>query len=261
MLIETAFLKLPELLLSNFDHGAEVESTIVHLFGSALQMELNARNISRPSVSVLAEKPYDRMPGDKKVVRADLGVDLTSAIQLDARMLTYGVRPKNWFELKAPFSTRRRSPATLRPDSLARDCLRLCLLPEQLQGPSTGTETGRYLLWVLDSEPTASLARTPFGRVLRLGEDGVDITAGPFSLKASTRTLAFEPGSQDAPKPLFWGYLVRIGRFSVGAAGRSFTAEDRLGTGFTRDSLDQLRALRELFLAEEEQEELDAPEP
>jgi hypothetical protein len=59
VLIEQAFLKLPELLLSNFDHGSEVELTIVHLFASALQMEMNARNIPRPFASVLTEKPYE----------------------------------------------------------------------------------------------------------------------------------------------------------------------------------------------------------
>jgi hypothetical protein len=260
MLIESAFLKLPELLLSNFDHGTEVESTIVHLFGSALQMELNARNIPRPFASVLVEKPYDGITGAKRVVRADLYVNLESAINFDSRMRAYDVRRKNWIEAKAPLSTRRRWPATLRRDSLARDCLRLCLLPEQLPGPSTGTEIGRYLFWVLDSEPGASFAGTPFGPLLRFGQDALDITNGPFSLKASTRTMVFEPGTQNVPKPLFWRYLVRLSGFTVSAAGRSFTAEDRPGSGFTQESLDELRALRDLFLEQEEQEETGAPE-
>ncbi|MBI4191535.1 MAG: hypothetical protein HY525_13480 [Betaproteobacteria bacterium] len=252
MLIESAFLKLPELLLSNFDHGSEVESTIVHLIGSALQMELNARNIPRPFASVLAEKPYDGIPRDKRVVRADLYVDLTSAIHFDGRMLAYGVRPKNWIEVKAPLSTRRRWPTTLRPDSVTRDCLRLCLFPEQLQGPSTGTETGRYLLWILDSDPATSLAGTSLGPVLRLGENRLNVTARGLSLTASVRTLAFEPSTQEGPKPLFWGYLIRIGKFTATAGEQSFTVSDQPSTGFTQESLEQLRALREVFLAEEE---------
>ncbi len=70
MLIATAFLKLPELLLSNFDHGSEVESTIVHLLASALQMEMNARNIPRPYAAILTEKPYEGLPSHRKPIRA-----------------------------------------------------------------------------------------------------------------------------------------------------------------------------------------------
>src|SRR5947199_10134372 len=96
MLIESAFFKLPELLLSNSDHGSEVEATIVHLFASALQMEMNARNIPRPFASVLTEKPYDGMPSDQKAIRADLYVDLRSAIYFDGRMFASGFRSHTW---------------------------------------------------------------------------------------------------------------------------------------------------------------------
>jgi hypothetical protein len=131
VLIEQAFLKLPELLLSNFDHGSEVELTIVHLFASALQMEMYARNIPRPFASVLTEKPYEGVAFDRRAVHADLYVDLSSAVRFDGRMLAYGVRPKNWIEAKAPLMTGRGSPAALRPRLLIRDYFRLCLLPKE----------------------------------------------------------------------------------------------------------------------------------
>ncbi len=257
MLIESAFLKLPELLLSNVDHGSEVESTIVHLFASALQMEMNARNIPRPFASVLTEKPYDGVPPDQRVVRADLFVDLRAAIHFDGRIRAYGVRPRNWVEVKAPLSTRRRWPATLRPDSVARDCLRLCLLPEELPGPSTVTENGRYLLWLLDSDPRDLFDGGWLATVLRIGDSRLEIEAGGVFLQASVRTLVFEPNTQNAPRRLFWGFLSKIGRFAAKSGSQSFTGEDAPGTGFTHESIGQLHALRSIFLA---QEKRDSPE-
>ncbi len=254
MLIESAFLKLPELLLSNFDHGSEVEATIVHLFASALQMEMNARNIPRPFASVLTEKPYDGMPSDQKAIRADLYVDLRSAICFDGRMLAYGVRPKNWVEAKAPMSTRRRSPAGLRSGAVARDCLRLCLLPEELQGPSTATENGRYLLWILDCDPRASLQCDWLTTVLRMGEHRLEVEDRGISLQAGVRTLVFEPNTLKVPKPLFWGFLLRIGCFTVQSGLHSFTIPDVPDTGFTHESIAQLRALRAIFLAQQDQD-------
>ncbi len=256
MLIEGAFLKLPELLLSNFDHGSEVESTIVQLLALALQMEMNARNIPRPFASILIEKPYDGLPPGQKAIRADLYVDLSDAIRFDGRMLAYGIRPKNWLEAKAPLSTGRRRPATLRAQLLARDCLRLCLLPEELPGPSTAAENGRYLCWLLDSDPKTTLQNDALASILQLGTHRLEVEAGGVSLQASVRTLLFEPSTQNAPRPLFWGYLVRLGCFTAHSGGRSFTVADTPGTGFTHEAIGQLQALRDTFLASEE---ADAP--
>lgn len=253
MLIESAFLELPELLLSNFDHGSEVEATIVHLLASALQMEMNARNIPRPYAAILAEKPYEGVPSDHKAVRADLYVDLRSAVRFDRRILAYGVRPKNWLEAKAALTTHRRSSATLRAQLLARDCLRLCLLPEECPGTEMGADNGRYLLWLLDGDPKPSFPSNSWVLpVLKPGVHPLEVEAGGVSLQASVRTLLFEPDVQNAPTPLFWGYLLRVGRFTAHAGGRSFTAEDVPGTGFSPEAIGELRALRDTFLAAEE---------
>ena len=252
MLIESAFFKLPELLLSNSDHGSEVESTIVHLFASALQMEMNARNIPRPFASVLTEKPYDGVASDQKMVRADLHVNLKSAIDFDSRILAYGVRPLNWVEAKAPLSTHRHSAATLRLNSVAQDCLRLCLLPKEWQGPSTGTEHGRYLLWVVDSPPKVSICKELLAAVLPMGNHDLSVEAKGISLHATVRTLLFEPSTQNVARPLFWGFLLRIGHFTVKSGALSFTAEDEPGTGFTEESIHQLDTLRGKFVPGEE---------
>ena len=259
MLIESAFLKLPELLLSNFDHGSEVESTIVYLLAFALQMELNARNTPRPFSAILTEKPYEGVPSDHRPVRADLFVDLSAAIRFDGRMLAYGVRAKNWLEAKAPLTTGRRSRATLREPLVARDCLRLCLLPEEWPGSSTGTENGRYLLWLFDTEPRGIVSSASWVRpVFESGSHEMEIEHAGLTLEANLRTLSFEPNVANAPKPLFWGYLVRIGRFRVHGNGQSFTSEDALESGFDHVAIANLEALRDFFLTREEMEAPDA---
>jgi hypothetical protein len=259
MLIEQAFLKLPELLLSNFDHGSEVESTIVHLFASALQMEMNARNIPRPFASILTEKPYEGVSSDRKAVRADLYVDLSSAVRCDERMLAYGVRPKNWIEAKAPLMTGRRSPTALRPQLLVRDYFRLCLLPKEWPGPSTALENGRYLLWILDKDPKGALPEKSWVRpMLDPGIHTVKLNTHvsealkAISLEASVHTLTFEPYLLNAPTPLFWGYLLRITQFRVWDTQRSFVAGTPQARGFTHEAIDALKALRQAFLLRED---------
>jgi hypothetical protein len=254
VLIEQAFLKLPELLLSNFDHGSEVESTIVHLFASALQMEMNARNIPRPFASILTEKPYEGV-SDRKVVRADLYVDLSSAVRFDERMRAYGVRPKNWIEAKAPVMTGRRSLAALRPRLPAGDYFRLCLLPKEWPRPSTALENGRYLLWVLDTDPRGALPEDSWVRpVLEPGVHPVKLDTpssealNTMSLEASVYTLSFEPNPISTPTPLFWGYLLRITRFTVWDKQRSFVADELQARGFNQEAINALAALRQAFL-------------
>ena len=259
MLIEQAFLMLPELLLSNFDHGSEVELTIVHLFASALQMEMNARNIPRPFASVLTEKPYEGVAFDRRAVRADLYVDLSSAVRFDGRMLAYGVRPKNWIEAKAPLMTGRGSPAALRPRLLIRDYFRLCLLPKEWPGTSTALENGRYLLWILDKNPRETLAEDAWVRpVLKPGVHTVRLDLHSLdeqramSLEASVYTLSFEPNPHNAPQPLFWGYLLRIVRFRVWNKQQSFVADDMQERGFSHEAINALEALRQAFLLKED---------
>lgn len=72
MLIENAFFKLPELLISNFKQRGSIEATIVHLFGVALQMELNSRSIPLPFNHVSVEKPYSSWKFKGRPIRADL---------------------------------------------------------------------------------------------------------------------------------------------------------------------------------------------
>jgi hypothetical protein len=250
VLIEAAFLKLPELLLSNFDYGSEVEATVTHLLAAALHMELNSRNIPRPYTSVLTEKPYDGVPAHFRRIRADLYVDLSKAVDFGQRMLAYGVRPKNWLEAKAPLQTRRRSRRSLPVDLFTRDYMRVCLLPRELQGPSTATENGRYLLWVFDTDPRSGLSSDSWIRtVLEPSTHSATVEMDGIRIEGTVRTMSFEPDTANAATPLFWGYLLRIGRFAVSGKGRTFQSRDAQGTGYSQPEIANIDALREAFLS------------
>ena len=56
MIIENAFLTLPELLTSNYAHEDTFEETVAHFLSVAILMELNARNIPRPYEHVYKER-------------------------------------------------------------------------------------------------------------------------------------------------------------------------------------------------------------
>src|SRR5437773_279319 len=112
MLIESAFFKLPELLLSNSDHGSEVESTIVHLFASALQMEMNARNIPRPFAS---------FPRNGKVLPPGLNMD--------------DIFSGSWIPLRRSQSVKSCSQQSFRWATMTCRWKRKAYLSTQLCGP------------------------------------------------------------------------------------------------------------------------------
>ncbi len=161
MIIEGAFLKLPELLVSNFDHGDTFEATVVHLLATAVHMELNSRNIPRPFEHVYMEKPYPAKGKGGRAIRADLFVNLNGAVVITDRMALYGTRGRNWVEAKAYVGSSRTSgtPATtMNAGKIIRDLLRLCLFPEELQGSIR--QNGRYMVALFDGRPSEYMPLT-----------------------------------------------------------------------------------------------------
>ena len=159
MIIESAFLKLPELLISSTDHGDIYEATIVHFMSLAINMELNSRNITKPYEYVFTEKPYFSSVKKRRRLQSDLFVNLENLMFNDPRNYLYGVRDKNWIEVKAYLgSTRHQSsePKTVHSGKIIRDLLRLCVLPEEFQGKHR--VNGRYLLQVFSDVPDKYLA-------------------------------------------------------------------------------------------------------
>jgi hypothetical protein len=249
VIVENAFLKLPELLIiRDYDRFRDTfEATIVHLLASAVLMELNSRNVPRPFEYVHVEKPY-RIPKrrDGSPIRADLFVDLKGAVPriTDGPLAHYGARAENWIEVKAFLSSARRGSTPTKTNNagkILRDLLRLCVLPG-------GNLCGRYLLIVFSGDPsrsialqrenrqqrewlyhllaegytdnlTVDLAEEPRGLIRAIGPGFIQSPELQLSLKL--RTMMFEPKGIESPEgnkpssPFFWGYLVRIRYFQI----------------------------------------------
>lgn len=266
MIVENAFWKLPELMMSNFDHADTYEATVVHLFGVALYMELAARSIPLAYQYVEKEKPYPKSQPNQ----ADLMLTLVPAL-MNPRLALYGAREKNWIEAKGFFSKTREGPApptTQNAGRLVRDLLRLCLLPDE--PPGAIRQNGRYFLVVADrtfDEYVAMGGKTGergwLKRILAPGthEIVIDLKEEPKSLRGAvgpgfesqgdvrmelvTHTSCFAPDYGGLP-PQFWGCLVRMSRFKIAAGGFATEYEDRPSSSWTGDSA--LAAVREEVL-------------
>jgi hypothetical protein len=151
MIIEQAFLALPELLLGNFHAVQDYEAGIVGVFGMAILQELNGRNANHPIQHLQAERRYNQnLPR-----RADLYVNLRRLIVANRRLSDYGWRHYNWIEAKfyrnKPPLQRHATNKSLYQGQLIADLVRLtCLVPLSLGNPDSN---GRYFLHVYDDEP------------------------------------------------------------------------------------------------------------
>jgi len=274
LIVENAFLKLPELLTSSFDHSDTFESTVVHLLAVAVLMELNSRNVERPFEHVFTEKPYSVKDKDGRPIQADMLIKLEGAVPTRGRMELYGVREQNWIEVKAFLSSVRRGsppPTTANAGRVLRDLLRLCLLPEELQGGIR--QNGRYLLVVFACPPPQSIAmqsrsgdRVWLSRLFTEGYTDLkfDLSDEPKTLREAVgpgfirfpslqgslklRTMMFQPeGNKN--DPLFWGYLARIRYFQIGISGLEIEYEDEPGQYWDKYHVCQLKKVRQEIIA------------
>jgi hypothetical protein len=268
MIIESAFLKLPELLVSNFDHDATFEATVVHLFATTVHMELNSRNIPRSFEHVYSEKPYPTRADNGRAIRADLFVNLNGAVLIGGRMAMYGVRELNWVEAKVGIGSRSQStPAkTANTGKIVRDLLRLCLLPNELQGSIR--QNARYMLMVFDNHPSAYLPLTSavmnrvwLSDLFSEGDKNIEINLADESdtlrtaigpgftqlsdLQANLKLniLSFKP-LDISTTPLYWGYLLRIQDFQITVSGLRAVYEDKLDASFDEKQLAELNRVR-----------------
>ena len=72
MIIEQAFVSLPELLMGNHYATQDYEAGLVGVFSMAILQELNGRNVAHPIQHLQAERRYD--PASAR--RADLYVNI-----------------------------------------------------------------------------------------------------------------------------------------------------------------------------------------
>jgi hypothetical protein len=266
MLIESAFLKLPELMLSSYTHKGNVEAMVVHHLVTGLQMELNSRSVPFAYNHIMVEMPYPKQSRAGTVFRADLLFESGGSVPSVARLEQYGFKEKQWLEAKSFFSKGSSSPAkTQNIGRVVKDLVRLCLLPEELRGRIR--QNGRYVLLVFDKHPAMYLAysgrawleqifkeRTPSISIDLSKEKRSLISAivaqGSVNARVdlSLSVLHFEP-STDTPAPVYWGYLLRIDKFSVWINDKSIQSDGESKEHWDNDKVSALEAVRNEFAA------------
>jgi len=243
MIIEGAFLKLPELLLGHTFPSEQFEATQTNYLAMAALLELSGRNIQAPMRRVHLEKPYPKLTASKSPGRADLYIDLRGLFTGLWENL-YGMKPHNWIEAKYFSGIDRNNPSQPKTQNAARiilDLMRLCLFVQEDR--SQTRDRGRYLVLVFNREPSQYVAfrrnnsripeRTWLTELLNPGDHRVLFSLNDepgsfrhvlgrgtsegrqnleFELRVVTRSFSPIAPSSDF---LYWGYLVRIVDFEI----------------------------------------------
>ena len=255
MIIEGAFLKLPELLLGHSSPRKQYEATLTSHFAMGVLLELSARNIELPMHRIHIERPYPDITESKFPGRADLYVDLGGVYSKGLWHELYGMKPNNWIEAKYFGGIGRNigsQTKTTNAAVIAFDLFRLCLYVQELR--SSDRDNGRYLLVVFNRKPSEYLAlsrqstdfpkRKWLSNLLNPGEKDIHICieqepsnfkkcfptkfseSDPgLNLKLKILTREFSPIETLNPH-LYWGYLVRIIDFEISCGTRSLVYRD-----------------------------------
>lgn len=149
MLIEQAFMSLPEIMVGAGYARQDYEAGVVSALSMAVLQELNGRNINKPISCICAERKYL----DDRALRADLHVNLSKTFSGSAELSNFGFRFSNWIEAKYFRKTKGTPPTTTNLANLAVDLLRLMMLPKVECGQDNRSITGRYLLHVYEGDP------------------------------------------------------------------------------------------------------------
>lgn len=239
MIIEQAFVALPELLLGNHYAVQEYEAGIVGIFSMATLQELNGRNVVHPIQHLQAERRYD--PQSRR--RADLYVNIRRLMVTNKRLGNYGWRHHNWVEAKfyrnkSPRQRHATNKATYQGQLIA-DLIRLtCLVPVDL---GKRDANGRYFLHVYDDEPKYYLAYQdrPWVRALhRAGRQEILINQlesesataktqfgealQDLQIQATVTNLVISPVTTADQATHYWCILTRFDAFSVTLEQKSF---------------------------------------
>lgn len=239
MIIEQAFVSLPELLMGNHYATQDYEAGLVGVFSMAILQELNGRNVAHPIQHLQAERRYD--PASAR--RADLYVNIRRLMVANKRMSNYGWRHHNWIEAKfyrnkSTIQRHATSKATYQGQLIA-DLLRLtCLVPLSL---ATEDSNGRYFLHVYDDVPKYYLPYQDRLWVRAIHEAGrqdfvinqltneSDTAKRQFGeglddlqIQATVTNLVNEPITTVGSRTHYWCVLTRFDAFSVTFGKLSF---------------------------------------
>jgi hypothetical protein len=232
VIIEQAFIALPELLLGNRYLVQDYEAGIVGVFSMAILQELNGRNVTHPIQHLQAERRYTAVSPR----RADLFVNTRRLMVTNRRLANYGWRHHNWVEAKfyrnkLALQRHATNKATFQGQLIA-DLIRLtCLVPLTLGRLDSN---GRYFLHVYDDEPRYYLPyqNRPWVRALhQAGRQDIVITqlAGEsgtaknqfgegledLRIQATVTNLVNFPITTPGEETHYWCVLTRFDAFSV----------------------------------------------
>ena len=264
MLIEGAFLKIPELMVSNLNSG-NVEALVVQYLANGLQMELNCRSVPFAYNHVTVESPYPNQEKTRAPLRADLLFeDRGSGMPCNYGLDQYGYKEKQWVEVKSFFSkSGSTQPTTQNIGRIIKDILRLCLLPHELQGRIR--QNGRYVLLIFDKHPSKYLAysnrdwlKSIFENIApsltidlskekpSLVKEIVKVPSIDAQIKTTFSKHYFEPIVEG---PLaYWGYLLRIDEFSISINGKRVESKKDIKDLWDKEKVEALQSVRTEFI-------------
>lgn len=239
MLVESAFFKIPEILLTHESPDYLYEANITNLLTQGVVLELNARNIDNPLRKIHMEKRYD--PNEN--IRCDIYLDFASIIN-EGEYSGYGIKSKNWIEAKyfGGINRNRGNETTSENAGAIMNDIFRTIYHTHVNG---NFNDGKYSLNVFNDNPSKYLA---FGRrgntkrdwiydILKTGISNVhfDLSNETDTIKklfgsleslvmdVELRTTSFEPLDEEKVKQgKFYGYLSQIISYRIEVNGDTY---------------------------------------
>jgi len=179
MLLEQAFLALPEVLHGSGYQRQDYEAGIVGAYTLAVLQVLNGRNVNNPIGCIQSERLF-RTGGvyagvvGPRYLRADLFLDVSRLYVANRRLSQYGWRHQLWLEGKffrgqAGNGTKHSGNKTNYVAAILADLIRLATLV-----PTEGEQSsaGRFFLHVYDAHPKFYLTYRPRDWCKKICESG-----------------------------------------------------------------------------------------
>lgn len=246
MIIEQAFLQLPEILHGSGYQQQDYEAGIVGALSLSVLQVLNGHNTANPIACLQHERLFrkgGRYLGAQspRYLRADLHVNVGRLLVANKRLSQYGWRHNAWVEAKflrnQTDNGNKHSPnKTSNVANFLADIIRLAtLVPEN----NEATAQGRYFLHVYDSDPKFYLtfrSRVWMKALCQPGEHRISLQnldnepatvkklLGDFpglSVDLSITNTVLKPLVTENP-PCYWMYLTRIDSIKVTMNGNEF---------------------------------------
>ncbi|HBJ2608378.1 hypothetical protein FDA77_07015 [Clostridium botulinum] len=239
MIIEGAFLKIPEILMSYDNPDGLYEANITNLFTMGIVLELNARNIDNPLNKIQMEKRYDRNIN----VRCDMYLDFSQFLS-DEKLNIYGIKNKNWIEAKYFGGLKRNSGSETKSEnagSIIYDIFRIIKNTHE----NNCIDDAKYVVCIFNEKPDLYLAlnrkdksrREWIDYMLSSGISQVVFEKdkepksirkyfeqeGVISINTKVRTTDFIPIENDNTKVRFWGYLIQVLEYEIVTTSKVYT--------------------------------------